>query len=98
MIGKTTQLIYPYGSDVGDWHEYSGEKYRLLIDSGFRYFFNVDASQHAWKQVGPDYFRQARINVDGFVYVKPLLERRAYSIHSLMRKKSLIQYDRNGSE
>ena len=65
MIGKTTQLIYPYGSDVGDWHEYSGEKYRLLIDSGFRYFFNVDASQHAWKQVGPDYFRQARINVDG---------------------------------
>lgn len=65
LIGKTTQLIYPYGSDVGDWHDYSGEKYRLLIDSGFRYFFNVDASQHAWKQVGPDYFRQARINVDG---------------------------------
>ncbi|MGX9807501.1 polysaccharide deacetylase family protein [Exiguobacterium acetylicum] len=65
LIGKTTQLIYPYGSDVGDWHDYSGEKYRLLIDSGFRYFFNVDASQHAWKQVSPDYFRQARINVDG---------------------------------
>ncbi|WP_312194072.1 polysaccharide deacetylase family protein, partial [Exiguobacterium sp.] len=65
LIGKTTQLIYPYGSDVGDWHDYSGEKYRLLNDSGFRYFFNVDASQHAWKQVGPDYFRQARINVDG---------------------------------
>ncbi|MCY1690919.1 polysaccharide deacetylase family protein [Exiguobacterium sp. SL14] len=36
LIGKTTQLIYPYGSDVGDWHDYSGEKYRLLIDSGFR--------------------------------------------------------------
>ncbi len=65
LIGKTPQLIYPYGSDVGDWHDYSGEKYRLLIDSGFRYFFNVDASQHAWKQVGSDYFRQARINVDG---------------------------------
>ncbi|WP_251135404.1 polysaccharide deacetylase family protein [Exiguobacterium sp. s192] len=65
LIGSTRQLIYPYGSDIQDWHGYSGDKYRYLTQKGFRYFYNVDASQHAWKQAGKDYYRQARINVDG---------------------------------
>lgn len=65
LIGSTRQLIYPYGSDIQDWHGYSGDKYRYLTQKGFRYFYNVDASQHAWKQAGKDYYRQTRINVDG---------------------------------
>ncbi|WP_251137240.1 polysaccharide deacetylase family protein [Exiguobacterium sp. H66] len=65
LIGSTRQLIYPFGSDIQNWHGYSGAKYRYLTQQGFRYFYNVDASQHAWKQAGKDYYRQARINVDG---------------------------------
>jgi len=65
LIGTTRQLIYPFGSDIQNWHGYTGDKYRYLTQQGFHYFYNVDASQHAWKQLGKDYYRQARINVDG---------------------------------
>ena len=59
LIGKTDILLYPFGSDVGDWHPYTSEneKYEYLHQLGFRYFCNVDSSQY-WVQFGPDYLRQ----------------------------------------
>ena len=67
LIGKTDILLYPFGSDVGDWHPYTmeNEKYAYLHELGFRYFCNVDSSQY-WVQFGSDYLRQGRRNLDGY--------------------------------
>ncbi|MFP5021617.1 polysaccharide deacetylase family protein [Pseudonocardia phyllosphaerae] len=65
VIGPTDLLIYPYGADIAGIEPYAGDKYRYLHDAGYRYFFNVDGSRVAWGQVGHDYLRQGRINVDG---------------------------------
>ena len=67
LIGKTDILLYPFGSDVGDWHPYTSEnqKYEYLHQLGFRYFCNVDSSRY-WVQFGPDYLRQGRRNIDGY--------------------------------
>ncbi len=66
LLGDVDILIYPYGSDIGDWHAYddSNEKYAYLHDHGFRYFCNVDSAQY-WVQMGTDYLRQGRRNLDG---------------------------------
>lgn len=67
LIGETDILLYPFGSDVGNWHPYTreNEKFALLYDLGFRYFCNVDSSQH-WVQIGDTYMRQGRRNLDGY--------------------------------
>lgn len=65
ITGPVNTIIFAFGSDIGDWHRYSGEKYDLLKSMGFAYYANVDASSTSWSQIGPDYFRQARINLDG---------------------------------
>ena len=41
------------------------QKYEYLHQLGFRYFCNVDSSQH-WVQFGNDYVRQGRRNLDGY--------------------------------
>lgn len=65
IIGPTKLLIYPFGADLAGIEQYSGDKFKYLKKAGFDYFFNVDGSTPAWGQVGPDYLRQARFNVDG---------------------------------
>lgn len=66
IIGETDVIIYPFGEDVGDWQMYTtdNQKYKYLRDAGFRYFCNVDGSQY-WVQIGSDYVRQGRRNIDG---------------------------------
>lgn len=66
IIGETDVMIYPFGEDVGDWQPYTADnqKYSYLRDAGFRYFCNVDGSQY-WVQIGSDYVRQGRRNIDG---------------------------------
>lgn len=65
IVGKTPHLIYPFGSDISGVEPYAGAKYATLQASGFRSFYNVDASTPAWAQLTPGYYRQARINLDG---------------------------------
>ncbi len=67
LIGPTDIILYPFGDDISDWHPYSmdNERYSYLHGKGFRYFCNVDASQ-TWVQVGDDYLRQGRLNLDGY--------------------------------
>lgn len=67
LIGETDIILYPFGSDVGDWHAYTREnaKFAYLYDKGFRYFCNVDSSPY-WVQLGTSYLRQGRRNLDGF--------------------------------
>lgn len=68
LSGTCDIILYPFGSDVGDWHAYTHEnqKFDYLWDLGFRYFCGVDSSQY-WVQVGKDYLRQGRRNLDGYM-------------------------------
>jgi hypothetical protein len=65
IVGPTDTIIFAFGSDIEDWKQYSSDKYEFLKSQGIDYYANVDASKTSWSQLGPDYFRQARINVDG---------------------------------
>ena len=67
LIGPTDIILYPFGADVGDWRGDTREnqKFAYLYDKGFRYFCNVDSSP-AWVQLGSDYLRQGRRNLDGY--------------------------------
>ncbi len=68
LLGDVDILIYPYGADVGDWHNYTraNEKFAFLHDYGFRYFCNVDSNPY-WVQFNSEgnYLRQGRRNLDG---------------------------------
>ncbi len=65
IVGKTDLLIYPFGADISGLPGYAGAKFDYLKGQGFSFFFNVDGSTPAWGQVGKDYLREARINIDG---------------------------------
>jgi len=71
ILGHTDLLIFPYGNDFGQtvsWKEYEyegvNERYRLMREYGFRYFFNVDSAVY-FMQRTDEYFRQGRRNIDG---------------------------------
>lgn len=67
LIGPTDIILYPFGADVSDWHAYShdNQRFMYLKSLGFNYFCNVDSSQY-WVQLGNDYLRQGRRNLDGY--------------------------------
>lgn len=67
LIGGTDIILFPFGSDIGDWRPYadSNERFQYLKSKGFRYFCNVDSAQY-YVQIGPDYMRQGRRNLDGY--------------------------------
>lgn len=67
LIGPTDIILFPFGSDIGDWHPYtdSNERFRYLKSVGFRYFCNVDSTKY-WVQIGQDHMRQGRRNLDGY--------------------------------
>lgn len=66
LVGKTDVIFFPYGEDIGDWHDYTSnnEKYNYLKKEGFSYFCNIDSSQ-SFLQIRNDYVRQGRRAIDG---------------------------------
>ena len=67
IIGETDIILYPHGSDINGPSKYTmnNGKFKALYDDGYRYFFNVD-SKIAWIQIGENYFRGGRRNIDGY--------------------------------
>ena len=67
LIGPTDIILYPFGADINDWHPYTmeNERFRYLHSVGFRYFCNVDSNKY-WVQIGDDFLRQGRRNLDGY--------------------------------
>lgn len=67
LIGPTDIILYPFGADIGDWHPYTteNERFDYLYSMGFRYFCNVDSNKY-WVQIGDDFLRQGRRNLDGY--------------------------------
>ncbi|MDR1606254.1 MAG: hypothetical protein LBS41_03985 [Streptococcaceae bacterium] len=66
VTGATDLFVYPFGQDIHGVENYSNEKFKILYQHGFRFFFNVDASKPAWVQLHQTYIRQARRNLDGY--------------------------------
>lgn len=67
LIGPTDIILYPFGADINDWHAYKhdNERFNYLKSLGFDYFCNVDSTRY-WVQIGDDYMRQGRRNLDGY--------------------------------
>lgn len=67
LIGPIDIILYPFGNDISDWHPYTweNERFTYLYNAGFRYFCNVDSNEH-WVQIGDNYLRQGRRNLDGY--------------------------------
>lgn len=67
LLGPVDIILYPFGTDVADWHPYTSEneRYMYMYNLGFRYFCTVDSAQ-SWVQFGDDNLRQGRRNLDGY--------------------------------
>lgn len=67
LTGPVDIILFPFGSDIGDWRPYTddNERFAYLKSVGFRYFCNVDSHQY-WVQMGNDHLRQGRRNLDGY--------------------------------
>lgn len=71
LIGETDTLIYAFGGDIRGAESYSGDRFSYLKQCGFDYFCGVDSAKH-WMQIGTDYVRQSRRNIDGYrMYYNP---------------------------
>ena len=92
IVGNCDILIYPHGDDIASQktnYTFSNASFKALYDHGYRYFFNVDSSYY-WVQMGENYYRGGRRNVDGYrMWYHP------YKLDDLMGTKT-IQYKVNG--
>ena len=67
IIGECDIILYPNGSDIAGAGSYTFDnaKFKALYEDGFRYFFNVDSHTY-WTQLGRNYYRGGRRNLDGY--------------------------------
>ena len=66
LIGTIDTLVYAQRSDISDSSTpYSGERYNLLKNQGFRYYLGFSNDGRTWTEVTNDYVRQGRIMVAG---------------------------------
>ena len=71
IVGDTDIILYPHGSDIAGVEAYSGTKFEILYNAGYRYFCNVDSARY-WIQIRDGYVRQGRRNIDGYrMYYNP---------------------------
>ncbi len=93
VIGECDIIIYPHGADVAGNEKYTldNPSFKVLYEAGYRYYFNVNSSDY-WVQMGDDYYRGGRRNVDGYrMWYHP------YKLDDLMGTKVIQYYDRNNN-
>ncbi len=98
LIGPIDIILYPFGDDINDWHPYTFEnqKFSYLYNAGFRYFCNVDSNEH-WIQIGDNYLRQGRRNLDGYRMWKDITaesEGRERKLEDLFHAEDVFDPDR----
>ena len=98
LIGPTDIILYPFGADINDWRPYTAENKRFvyLYQAGFRYFCNVDSNTH-WVQLGENYIRQGRRNLDGYRMWKDIVaesEGKERKLADLFRAEDVFDPDR----
>ena len=96
LVGETDILIYPFGTDVGSWHNYTNDntRYVYLRDQGFRYFCNVDSSSPYWVQIDKEYMRQGRRNLDGYRMWKDIHDPENAKLKDLFDANEVYDKDR----
>lgn len=62
-IGELNVLVFAKDGDIGDTNPYSGSKFNVVYNAGFRFFMGT--SDAPWNQVNDLYIRHNRINVTG---------------------------------
>lgn len=71
-IGQIDVLAFPRDGDIGDTNNYSGSKFNVLYNAGFRYF--LGSGETPWNQVDDLYVRHNRLLVTGsYLLNKPEL-------------------------
>ena len=73
IVGNCDIILYPHGSDINGAGKYTMDnaKFKALYEDGYRYFFNVDSNVY-WSQLGSNYYRGGRRNLDGYrMYYSP---------------------------
>ena len=99
IIGETDVILFPHGSDIHTWRNYTtdNEKFNALYADGFRYFFNVDGNKY-WNQLGSNYFRGGRRNLDGFrMYHNPDMLADLFDVDSVFDAARPLPVPSNGS-
>ena len=96
LVGETDILIFPFGTDIGSWHPYTDDnaRYVYLKNQGFRYFCNVDSSSPYWVQIGKDYMRQGRRNLDGYRMWKDIHDPENAKLKDLFDANEVYDKDR----
>ena len=67
LVGNTDIIIFAHGQDLASWdEEYSeSDKFKYLKGQGYSIFCNVDGSTKYFVQIGDEYMRMGRRNLDG---------------------------------
>ena len=65
ILGDIDVLVFAQNSDISAQGAYSGDKYNLLMDTGFRYFLGFCDTGKSWSLVSDNYVRQGRLLVGG---------------------------------
>ena len=99
VVGDTDIILFPHGSDIHTWHKYpaDNQKFQALYADGYRYFFNVDSNTY-WNQMGDNYFRGGRRNLDGVrMYYNPELLTDLFDVESVFDKARPTPVPKNGA-
>lgn len=62
--GSTDILIFARDTDIAGTEVYSGSKYNVLYNAGFRFFMGVSST--GWSQSGGQYVRHNRLMITGY--------------------------------
>jgi hypothetical protein len=62
-IGQLDILVFAKDGDIGDQNPYTGSKFNVVYNAGFRYF--IASGDTPWNQVDDLYIRHNRIDVTG---------------------------------
>lgn len=94
ILGEVDIIIYPYGEDINSFRPYKedNEKFSYLKKKGFNYYCNVD-SNPAWVQLGDDYLRQGRRNLDGYRMYFDLIDDSVDKLSDLFDVKKVYDAD-----
>ncbi len=65
ILGEVDIFVFAQGEDIAEGKLYSGDKYQLLKDHGFKYFIGFCDGNDSWFFTDPGYARQGRILVTG---------------------------------
>jgi hypothetical protein len=66
ILGNTQVLVYSRSSDISDSKQpYDSEKFDMLYEAGFRYYFGMCYTSSPWMTVAEDHVRIGRLVVNG---------------------------------